>query len=81
MCVCVCVCCITNLYCISLEEHPIKLWKKKTRLVEVRPQGGQAQNMSISIVAWPLKYKDLYGRKNTIVSVTYDCERMYKKVG
>ena len=20
-----CVCCITNLYCISLEEHPIKL--------------------------------------------------------
>ena len=27
-CVWVCVCCITNLYCISLEEHPIKLWKK-----------------------------------------------------
>ena len=24
-----CVCCIINLYCISLQEHPIKLWKKK----------------------------------------------------
>ena len=31
LCVCMCVCCITNLYCISLEEHPIKLWKKKKR--------------------------------------------------
>ena len=29
VCVCVCVCCIINLFCISQEEHPIKLWKKK----------------------------------------------------
>ena len=24
-----CLCCIMNLYCISQEEHPTKLWKKK----------------------------------------------------
>ena len=25
---CFCVCCIINLHCLSLEEHPIKLWKQ-----------------------------------------------------
>ena len=48
--------------------------------MEVRQQVAQARNMSISIVAWPLKYKDLYGRKNTIVSVTYDCKLQKKNL-
>ena len=30
MCVCVCVV-LQILHCISLEEHPIKLWKKKQK--------------------------------------------------
>ena len=36
---CVCVCCITNLYCISLEEHPIKLWKKKIPTISMVLKG------------------------------------------
>ena len=31
-----CVCCIINLYCISQEEHPIRLWKKKIFDTELR---------------------------------------------
>ena len=30
--------------------------------------------MTIGLVAWPLKYKDLYGEE-TIVSVTYEYEK------
>ena len=60
-----------------------KRWSNSYKTISIYtcivPQDTQARNMAIGTVAYKIsKYKDLYGEK-TIVSLAYECKRIYQK--